>query len=346
MRESAHKVLLVLFLGFALAASGVHAKTQATWGKMSLAHSLPMDGTLPVATHWHKGGKWVPMNGTGRGTAPAKPRSLLSTAASMPKILGLPSSCISQTRCCGSTAGLSRVPTSKISTLPYSSVVLVALSLEQNDGTRIVATCTGTLALRSNIVLTAGHCVTEITGENLFTQALAAVVYFGVRGGTYSKAVKVVSYSTFADWANDNIEVADHALLKLQSGQSGHVYKTSDITHRFSHTKGYKEPFTSVGFPGGGAYGSGGVMYYTPNPHRNQCMGLYASGSDVSGTFGIQLAIHEGMSGGPVLNTQGVIVATNSFSLIKSGCPALCYNGYTPIDNTNYPLSKLIALLP
>ncbi len=346
MRVSAYKALSVILLGCALAASGVHAKTQATWGKMSLAHSLPMDGSLPVPTHWHKGGKWVPINRTGNRAATHKPRSLLSTAASMPKILGLPSSCIPQTRCCGSTAGLSKVPTSKISTLPYSSVVLVALSLQQNDGTQIVATCSGTLALRSNIVLTAGHCVTEITGENLFTQAVAAMVYFGVRGGTYSKAVKVVSYSTFADWANDNIEIADHALLKLQSGQSGHVYKTSDITHRFSPTTGYKEPFTSVGFPGGGAYGQGGIMYYTPNPHRNQCMGLYGSGSDVSGTFGIQLAIHEGMSGGPVLNTHGVIVATNSFSLIKSSCAALCYNGYTPIDNTNYPLSKLLAMLP
>ena len=339
---SAQVVLPVLLLVLVLAASGVHAKTQAIWGKMSLAHSLPMDGTLPVPTHWHKGGKWVPMNTT--GAASPKPRSLLSTAA-VPKILSLPKSCVSQSKCCGSTAGLSKVPSSKISTLPYSSVVLVALSLEQNDGTQIVATCSGTLALRSNIVLTAGHCVTEITGNNLFTQAVAAVVYFGVRGGTYSKAVKVVSYSTFADWANDNIEVADHALLKLQSGQSGHVYKTSDINSRFSRLSGYKEPFTSVGFPGGGSYGQGQTMYYTPNPHRNQCMGFYASGSDVSRTYGIQLAIHEGMSGGPVFNAQGVIIATNSFSL-KTSCAALCYNGYTPIDNTNYPLTKLLAMLP
>ena len=351
MGISAMPTPLVLFLGLILATTAVHAKPAAVVRKLASHHGLPMDGTMPVATHVHKNRKWVPITKTEDAAAAAsksKPHpklSALRTTARIPTILGIPSSgCIAQNQCCSMTAGLSKVPTSALHTLPYSSVVLLALALNQNDGTQIIATCSGTLALKSNIILTAGHCTTEMSGDNLVTELTAAVAYFGAHGGgSYSKAVKVVASATFADWANENIEIADHALLQLETAQSGHVYQTQDITHRFSHRTGYREPFTSVGFPGGGMFGQVGQMYKTVNPHRNQCMGLYASGTDVAGTYGLPLAIHEGMSGGPVFNAAGII-ATNSFNF--DGCPSgLCYNGYTPIDNTHYPLSHLISLL-
>lgn len=339
----------LLFLGMALFAVGANAKAQATATELTAKHPLPMDGKMPVATHVRKGRKWVPSNATEdalfatQKDSNRRTASLQSTAR-VPQILGLPRSCISQNQCCPNSA-LAKVSNSAVGSLPFSSVVLISLVLEQNDGEVITAYCSGTLALRSNIILTAGHCVTEITGNNLYTTLRSAVVYFGLRAGTYDKVVKVTSYATFNDWYNRNIEVADQALLKLQTGQSRHVYGTQDITRRFSHASGYHEPYTSVGFPGGGRYGNPYTMYYTPNPHRNQCMGFYAPGTDISGTYGLPLAIRSGMSGGPVLNKLGLIIATNSFNLPSSCSSGLCYNGYTPIDNTHYPLGNLLKVL-
>jgi len=260
----------------------------------------------------------VPINTTDHEVAAAsighvKLRSLLATSGTpMPGIQGLPRSCPPQTRCCSSTKGLLKVPTSALSELPFKSVVYVVLQ-QFYTGFSTSTGCTGTLSLQNNTVLTAGHCV--ITGDFLVNPTrVAGVVYFGARNGTYTNAVNITSFAVFEDWVQEYKSVADQALLRLQTAQSGHVYGTSDITHRFSHTTGDHEPFTSVGFPGGGAYGLGGTMSYTPNPHRNQCMGLYAGSQFLTGCYGMQLAIESGMSGGPVFNRQGVIVATNDFS--------------------------------
>ena len=355
MGVSGFKVFCVALLGVALASTGVQSKAAGIVGQLKLDHSLPMDGTLPVPTHFHKNRKWVAANTTETEVERDAfiSGSTKSKTAGVPKIQGVSSSvCIPQNQCCNIPGGLLRVPDSALGELPFSNVVLIALELIQNDGEQLIATCSGSLTLQSDVILTAGHCVTEITGDNLYTQVQAAVVYFGVRGGTcangdpcYDSAVTVVNFATFADWANENIEVADHSLLQLQTAQTGPLLPTQDITQHFSHETGVSEPFTSVGFPGGGGYGNPFQMYYTPNPHRNQCIGFYAPGSAISDTFGINIAIHEGMSGGPVVNTLKNIIATNSFSLTSTCSSGLCYNGYTPIDNEDYPLTQLTALL-
>jgi len=49
--------LSALLLLCVLTAAGVKSEAQAMSGKMSLDHNLPMDGRLPVLTHWRKGRK-------------------------------------------------------------------------------------------------------------------------------------------------------------------------------------------------------------------------------------------------------------------------------------------------
>jgi len=354
MGVSGAKVFFVALLGLALTSGGAHSAPNGIVGRLSTDHNLPMDGALPVPTHLHKGRQWVRANMTEVAVNEDAfiSGTKKSTTAGLASIQGINTPvCLPQNQCCNIPGGLLKVPDSALDRLPFKNVALVALQLAQNDGQQLIATCSGTLTLQTDIVLTAGHCVTEITSATTYTQVQAAVVYFGVSGGTcnngpcYSRAVNVVNFATFADWANENIEIADHALLQLETAQPGPVTGTQDISQHFSHETGVAEPFTSVGFPGGGGYGNPNQMYYTPNPHRNQCMGLYAPGSAVSETFAINLAIHEGMSGGPVVNTLQNIIATNSFSLTSTCSSGLCYNGYTPINNLAYPLSQLLSLL-
>ena len=288
-----------VLLALALAVAGVQCKPGLVRGRLNTQHTLPMDGTLPIATHVRKGFSWVPVNIT-KDAATSSTSGPSKSSANVPKVADIPSTCTAQNECCNIPGGLNRVQNADVDQLPFSSVVLISLQLFQNNGEEITAFCSGTLALQSNIVLTAGHCVTEIEGNDLYTQLVSAVVYFNVKQDSYSKAVTVVNYATFADWANENIEIADHSLLELESAQTGHVYQTEDITKLFTPTAGYHEPFTSIGFPGGGGYGNPYTMYLTP-PKSNQCMGVYPSGTAVAGTYALELAIHSGMSGGACL---------------------------------------------
>ena len=292
-----------LLVALAFAVVGAQA-TGIVRGKLNTNHNLPMDGTLPTATHVYKGFKWTPVNYTtdaatttiSRVSSPSTAGAKTSTS-NVPKVTNLPSSCLAQNECCNIPNGLRKVQNADIDKQPFASVVLIGLQLFQNNGEEITAFCSGTLALQSNTVLTAGHCVTEIEGTDLYTQLVSAVVYFGVKSGKYDKAVTVVNYATFADWANENIEIADHSLLELETAQTGHVYQTLDITKLFSPTSGYHEPFSSIGFPGGGGYGNPTTMFLTYPEKTGQCMGTYQSGSAISGTYALPLAIHSGMSG-------------------------------------------------
>ena len=252
--------------------------------------------------------------------------------------------------CCNNDASLQTTPKSYVDNVyPYTSVVLIVSNLIFSDGNTGQGACTGTL-ISDNVILTAGHCITETDSNGVTSLMTAATVYFNVYDSNNDgPAIVAKSYAYWNDWAKFNVNQADQALLLLAQSPGYQAVQTVD----YLNTGRDSGPLSlmSVGFPHFAetpfstfnnkySLNSGSCLNPVSNPFNN----IVPYGK----VYYLQLLIGQGMSGGPVFDTStNVLIATNDFEPIWSDCgkDMSCYNGYTPIDNVNYPLKSLFSTL-